>query len=574
MSSQLKLKLNSLYMRTDEYVRRYARVAYLRFFRKGSVCCSILLINLLLLTHEIKAAEWIYTIRPGDNLWNFTEQHLVSINLVYRLQRLNRIQNPYQIPPGTQIRVPLDWARQQPGEARVVNVNGDAHVRRRGGFQMTPIVQDMLLFAGDEIDTGVDGFVTLELIDQSHLRIQAASKIRINRLEIFGDTGMVNTEADLQYGRTENTVPKNLNIDSRFQINSPSAVSSVRGTDFRIGTSEEGAITYSEVLAGKIQVSGRNRSISVPEGFGSVTKLNDTPSSPIKLLPAPDLSATPQLYERIPLTIPLKPLPDADAYRVQIATDRAFENLLSDYTSVSLPLRGGELPDGAYWLRIRGRDHSGLEGYEAAMPIKIKARPEPPFVIAPQRDAILTDQHPVFQWTTRPDIVHYLLMISQEEDFSVPVIFEKGLTDPHFRVTTPLAPGTYWWRIASVSETEGVGPFSDPLTFRVPIPGPLLDSTDINDAEITFSWPSAAPGQYFHFQFARDEAFQNILTDMRTHEPSVTLARPDSGRYYLRIKVIEEDGVQGSFSPAQVVEIPSKYPYWLFLLLPLLGLLL
>ncbi|MCW5599303.1 MAG: FecR domain-containing protein, partial [Nitrosomonas sp.] len=429
-------------------------------------------------------------------------------------------------------------------------------------------------FAGDEIDTGVDGFVTLELIDQSHLRIQAASKIRINRLEIFGDTGMVNTEADLQYGRTENTVPKNLNIDSRFQINSPSAVSSVRGTDFRIGTSEEGAITYSEVLAGKIQVSGRNRSISVAEGFGSVTKLNDTPSLPIKLLPAPDLSATPQLYERIPLTIPLKPLTDADAYRVQIATDRAFENLLSDFTSVSLPLRGGELPDGAYWLRIRGRDHSGLEGYEAAMPIKIKARPEPPFVIAPQRDAILTDQNPVFQWTTRPDIVHYLLMISLEEDFSVPVIFEKGLTDPHFRVTIPLAPGTYWWRIASVSETEGVGPFSDPLAFRVPIPGPLLDSTDINDAEITFSWPSAAPGQYFHFQFARDEAFQNILTDMQTHEPSVTLARPDSGRYYLRIKVIEEDGVQGSFSPAQVVEIPSKYPYWLFLLLPLLGLLL
>ncbi|MCO6433101.1 MAG: hypothetical protein J5I87_02245 [Nitrosomonas nitrosa] len=44
---------------------------------------------------------------------------------------------------------------------------------------------------------------------------------------------MVNTEADLQYGRTENTVRKNPNIDSRFQINFPTAVSSVRGTDFR-----------------------------------------------------------------------------------------------------------------------------------------------------------------------------------------------------------------------------------------------------------------------------------------------------------------------------------------------------
>lgn len=559
----------------DKLIYQCARVPC-RICRLGLLYGPIFLVNLFILTHahEAKAAEWIYTVRPGDNLWNLTEQHLISIGLVYRLQKLNRIQNPYQIPPGTEIRIPFEWARQQSSQARVISVNGDAMVRRQSTFQKIPIVQGMQLFAGDEVSTGQDAFVMLEFADRSLLRIQAESKARFNRLEVLGDEGMVNTEVDLQYGRTENTVPKNPDINSRFQITSPSAVSSVRGTDFRMGTAEEGMITYSEVLAGRVQVSGSNRSIRVSEGFGSVTKLNEAPSRPVKLLSPPDLSVTPQLYGRMPLTIPLKPLINANAYRVQIAADNAFKNLLTDFISVSVPLRGGELPDGDYWLRIRGRDNSGLEGYEAVMPIKIKARPEPPFVIAPQNGMVVEDQNPVLQWTTRPDITHYILTISQEADFSLPVISESQVTGNHFRVTVPLAPGNYLWRIASVSEAEGIGPFSDPISFRVPMPGPLLESTDIADREITFSWPSAAEGQHFQFQFARDKAFQTILTDMQTYEPRVTLPRPDSGSYYLRIKVIEADGTQGSFSPAQIVEIPSKYPYWLFLLLPLLGLLL
>ncbi|MGB5306069.1 MAG: hypothetical protein WBO57_07485, partial [Gammaproteobacteria bacterium] len=51
-------------------------LAYLLF-----ACCA----------RPVLAQEWIYTIQPGDNLWNFYEEYLTDINYWYRLQKLNNI---------------------------------------------------------------------------------------------------------------------------------------------------------------------------------------------------------------------------------------------------------------------------------------------------------------------------------------------------------------------------------------------------------------------------------------------------------------------------------------------------
>lgn len=59
------------------------------------------LASLLTLSAQATAEEWIYTIRPGDNLWNVSARHLTSMQYVNRLQQLNRVPNAYTIPPGT-----------------------------------------------------------------------------------------------------------------------------------------------------------------------------------------------------------------------------------------------------------------------------------------------------------------------------------------------------------------------------------------------------------------------------------------------------------------------------------------
>lgn len=57
--------------------------------------------------------------------------------------------------------------------------------------------------------------------------------------------------------------------------------------------------------------------------------------------------------------------------------------LLSEFTTTSLPFRDGDIPDGVYWLRIRGFDGSGIEGHDAVIQFGLNANPEPPFVTAP-----------------------------------------------------------------------------------------------------------------------------------------------------------------------------------------------
>ena len=535
---------------------------------------SLMMTSLMLLSMSAVAEDWLYTVRSGDNLWNLTEKHLTSFIYVSRLQQLNGIQNPYLIPPGTKIRIPLAWTKQQSGSARIVGVHGTATVQRKNSQTSISAEPGLQLFAGDEIQSEDDTYVSIEFVDRSRLRVQENSRIRLNRLKVHGDLGLVETTVDLIYGRTENTVPVDAEGGSRFNIETPSAVSSVRGTDFRVGVMAQEKSTSSEVLTGSVQVSGDRRKIKVPAGFGSVTALGAAPSSPVALLPPPDLSVTPALYERLPLVISLNPLANAQAYRAQIAIDAQFQDLWVDFTTATLPFRDGDIPDGDYWMRVRGIDSSGIEGQDAVMVFTLNARPEPPFVSAPLPGAVVDGENPAFHWTVQPEAAHYLVAISHSPDFSDALIYYSEVAGNNLQLPESLKPGHYFWRIASVSAVEGEGPFSDPMAFRVPFPGPSLEETEIDESEITFAWRAATEGQRFQFQFSRDEEFTEILYDQQTADSFVTLPRPGSGSYFLRIKTIEADGFEGSYGPPQLIDIPYATPYWLLLLLlPLLILL-
>ncbi|MCP5245305.1 MAG: FecR domain-containing protein [Burkholderiales bacterium] len=521
------------------------------------------------------AEEWIYTVRPGDNLWNLTERHLTDMRYISRLQQLNNIKNPYVIPPGTQLRIPLSWTRLVGNtQAKIVSVHGTAVVHR-ANQAIIPAVSGMQLMSGDLIQSENDSFVTIEFSDNSQLRIQENSQVRLKEMRIFGDHGLVDTLIYLEQGRTENSVRKDSSKGTRFRIQTPSAISSVRGTAFRVGIDASQSSTSSEVLTGNIDVSGEKRKVKVPTGFGTVTAIGAPPAQPVTLLPPPDLSDTHRYYESLPLAIHLAPLAGAKAYRTQIALDKAFDHLLSEFTTATLPFRDGDIPDGDYWLRIRGIDESGIEGKDAVIAFSLNARPAPPFVSAPLPDGVTTPENQKFNWTTQSEATHYTLMISRNTDFTDLVYFNPEIKENNLSLPESLAPGHYFWRIASVSPSEGMGPFSDTMPFRVPYPGPSLDETQLDEKEMTFAWRSVAEGQSFNFQFSRDKTFTDIIVDEITPASRMSIEKPPGGTYYLRIKTIESDGFEGPWGPLQTIEIPRDIPYWLMLLLllPLLVLI-
>lgn len=148
------------------------------------------------------------------------------------------------------------------------------------------------------------------------------------------------------------------------------------------------------------------------------------------------------------------------------------------------------------------------------------------------------------------------------------------MSENTIKLTEPLAPGKYFWRIASVSASEGGGPYSDLMAFRVPFPGPELAEPELGENELTLTWRSAGEGQRFHFQIASDEDYKELLYDEVIADSRVTIPMPEGGRYYLRVKTIESDGFEGPFGSPQTIDIPKDVPYWLLiLLLPLLVLI-
>ena len=540
-------------------------------------CWILFLASLLTLSAQATAEEWIYTIRPGDNLWNVSERHLTSMQYVSRLQQLNRVPNAYTIPPGTKIRIPVAWSKQHTEGvyARVVNIHGTAMLKRVSTAENVPVELGMPLYAGDEIKSENDAFVTVEFPDKSRMRLQDNSHVRINEMKVFGDYGLVDTLIELQQGRTENSVPPKSEIGTRFRIKTPSAVSSVRGTDFRVGTLTNGMDTSSEVLTGLVQVSGGQKAINVSAGFGTVTALSAPPSPPVKLLPPPDLTQTSVIYERLPLIITLPALAGASTYRAQIAKDQNFDAMWSEFTTAKLPFRDGDIPDGDYWLRVRGIDATGIEGRDAIMPFTLNARPEPPFVIMPLPGGVVDPIAREFQWAVQSEAAHYIVMVSQNPEFSTTIVHDTKVTDNKFRLIDPLSPGHYFWRIASVSAIEGAGPFTDAMPFRMPFPGPAMEETKFDKSQMTFAWRAGGEGQRFHFQLAHDKEFKQILHDENTAATQLTVNRPDGGKYFLRTKTIESDGFEGPWGPPQAIDIPYANPYWNLLpFMPLIDLLL
>lgn len=518
-----------------------------------------------------------FTVHPGDNLWNISERHLTGMQYVKRLQQLNRIPDAYTIPPGKKIRIPVAWTKQRTEgvNARVVNIHGVALLKRINVAEYMPVELGTQLYVGDEIRSENDAFVTIEFTDKSRMRLQDNSHIRINEMKVFGDYGLVDTLIDLQQGRTENAVPSKSEIGTRFRIKTPSAVSSVRGTDFRVGTLTNGKDTSSEVLTGQVQVSGGQKVINVSSGFGTVTSLSAPPSPPVKLLPPPDLTQTSAIYERLPLIITLPPLAGASTYRTQIAKDQNFDAMWSEFTTTKLPFRDGDIPDGDYWLRVRGIDAAGIEGRDAIMPFTLNARPEPPFIILPLPDGVIDPIAREFQWAAQSEAAHYIVMVSQDPKFSTTIVNDTKIIGNKFQLIDPLSPGHYFWRIASVSAIEGTGPFTDAIPFRMPFPGPVMEEAKFDKSQMTFAWRAGGEGQRFHFQLARDKEFTQILHDENTTATQLTVNRPDGGKYFLRTKTIESDGFEGPWGPAQAIDIPYANPYWKLLpFMPLIDLLL
>ena len=457
---------------------------------------------------------YTYTVRAGDTQKSIAAQFLAESSYEFPLWKLNTVKNERDLKPNRIVRIPLAWMKVDHPVVKVLKVQGPV---KAGDTELTA---GGTLPEGSLILTGKDGTVTLQLADGTKLTLQGQSELKLETLRTYGGTGISQWLLRLLGGRVE-TEAQPLRIPgSRFEIHTPSAVSAVRGTKFRVGAKSQAST--SEVLTGQVQVAAQltpGATTTVPAGFG--TQVDDTGKvlAPVPLLPAPDLTSLPTIFDRSTARFSLALQSGARAVRAQLSQDATFESILRDLLSVGIEVAFAGLPDGTYLLRVRAIDQYGIEGLDAAVMAARSARRK-------VRGSRYTPEHP---------------MVS----------------------------GRYYWRMATSDGKNERGPFSTAQAFELRgLPGDPKASK-LDDHSATFEW-SGEPGQTFKFQFAADAEFQKVIQEYELTEPTVTLKRPEPGSYYIRVRARDSDGTEGPYTRTQRVMVnPPKRqqdpPWWLWL---------
>ena len=359
----------------------------------------------LLLSLEVHADDWSYTIRPGDDLWTIARDYCGSAKVAPRIAAHNKIGDVYTLKIGARINIPTDWLVFAPTTARITQLEGEVTHRTQDGSK--PATSNTEIYMGDSVITRA-GSAQVTFADQSTITIQPDSRVLFNKLTAFGPAGMVDTHLRFAYGNgTSRVQPQNRG--DRFRIETPEGIAAVRGTEFRVGYEQDSSIANAETLEGEIAFIGF-REVDVPQGFGiaatqgGITKEN--------LLDAPGLTST---AEEIFAgeSVEWQPVVDADHYVVSWS-DQAQPDTTTKLEKTPKPVTMADVEPGSYQFSVRAVSATGIQGYDATQALIVKEIPPNPQT--PQALDISKEGREItLTWDAINDVDRYRIEITRQD---------------------------------------------------------------------------------------------------------------------------------------------------------------
>jgi len=331
---------------------------------------TLLLLVMFSFSALVSAEEeyWEYTFRSGDSIWSIAEKYTTSVNNWDEIQKINKIRqgSDRRIQPGTRIVIPISMLKQQPSPALVVAVSGVVKVLRADGSEVDAIVGTKL-YSGDQVVTGEKQNLRMQFADKSELQVLANSEVVLDKLSRHKKSGMADTKIRLNNGSVNTWVEKQ-NSDSHYEITTPSAVTAVRGTSFRLST-DASQVSRTEVTGGVVAVAAGDVERSVKDGYGIVAEKDKPLPEPVKLLPAPELSVYISENRKEYLVSWLE-MQGAKSFHYRIAKDRDFNQVVLDDFTEQHVLDIKNLPVGLYYISVRGVDQYRLEGVDSVITVE------------------------------------------------------------------------------------------------------------------------------------------------------------------------------------------------------------
>ena len=472
-----------------------------------------------------------------------------------QLQQHNRIADARRIPVGTVLKIPVRLLATEPVPARVLSASGEV-----SGPQGVAVAAGQALPQGARLQAGDGGQATLQLVDGTVLRLRAGSAVQVETSRRLPGSGGALSGVKVEDGQVEVQAQKRPGAGAPgFQISTPQGLLGVRGTEFRVSVDARAETTRNEVLEGQVMTEGRDGRAgrSVAAGFGVVVDRSGTVTPPVRLLAPPDVSAWPALQERVLVRFPIRPQPAVVAYRAQVAAaaDPAFERVLQDVRSTGAELRLVDLPDGDYRIRVRAEDAQGLQGRDALHLFTLKARPEPPLPTGPGPKAVVSGARLDLAWASVDEARSYRLQLARDEAMREPIQDQRTLAGTAWSVDA-LAPGVYFWRLASERSATDQGPFGPVQRVELrALPAPLPPPR-VGEDSLKLAW-EGLPGQTFEVELARSADFAVLELTRRTEQSALELRLPGTGRYWVRMRARDPDGFVGPYTAPQAFTVPN-----------------
>lgn len=321
-----------------------------------------------------------YTVKPSDKLIRLSRELLVSPQAWAEVAKYNQLKDPDLIFPGQKLNIPLRYLKSKPSTGKVISADGDVTL---GG---NPTQPGAAIVDGSQLKTGVNSSAIIELGDGSRVKIlpNSLAQVVTNRDYAMRDSSASGSSnwfsglMRLSAGALETLANKVANRATPLQIETPTSVVGVRGTEFRVAF-DDPAINPSkaartEVIEGKVRADNPvlQSGADLPMGTGAVVKPAEKDIKVVILLPAPDLTNTPAEVLKPLGAWPMPSLAGASAYRVQVSSDEKFDKIVRNLKVESGNADLADLANGNWFARVRGIDGVGLEGFDTVKLIVVK----------------------------------------------------------------------------------------------------------------------------------------------------------------------------------------------------------
>ena len=323
-----------------------------------------------------------YTVQPKDELIKMAEASFMVPEDWKEVATLNRLKNPNAIQPGQVLQIPLRMLKKRASDGVLLSVAGEVWLSGKPA-QVGNVVPE-----GAQLQTGANSSVQVRLADGSlitlmpntHTTLVTSQSIDMGSFSDKTSPNWYTGLLRLSKGAMDVLAAKLVKRNTPLQIETPTSVVGVRGTEFRVAYDDPATQNArTEVLTGLVRADSPVQKIGadLPKGTGTVLNPKTERVKVSPLLKAPKLPnhvlvAKPDARWAMPT------LAGAERFKVQISGFKDFSSIVREMTvNQQAQADFSGLPNGLWQLRVRGIDADTLEGYNADTSLQVMLAASP-----------------------------------------------------------------------------------------------------------------------------------------------------------------------------------------------------